>query len=61
MDIVYTPLETKLISVARQKGCRVVDGLTMFVAQAAAQFELWTGIHPDMEKMRHAVLADATP
>lgn len=61
MDVVYTPLETKLISVARQKGCRVVDGLTMFVAQAAAQFELWTGIHPDMEKMRHAVLAGSTP
>ncbi len=57
MDVVYTPLETKLLSVARQKRCRVVDGLTMFVAQAAAQFEIWTGIHPDMEKMRQAVLA----
>jgi shikimate dehydrogenase len=29
----------------------------MFVAQAAAQFELWTGIRPDTQKMRQAVLA----
>jgi shikimate dehydrogenase len=61
MDVVYTPLETQLLSVARQKGCKVVDGLTMFVAQAAAQFELWTGISPDVEKMRHAVLAHPDP
>lgn len=61
MDVVYTPLETKLLSVARQIGCRVVDGLTMFVAQAAAQFEIWTGIHPDMGKMRQAVLAHGSP
>jgi shikimate dehydrogenase len=57
MDVVYTPLETRLLKVARQTGCRVVDGLTMFVAQAAAQFELWTGIRPDTQKMRQAVLA----
>ncbi len=57
MDVVYTPLETRLTALARQKGCRVVDGLTMFTAQAAAQFELWTGIYPDTKKMRAAVLA----
>jgi shikimate dehydrogenase len=34
----------------------VVDGLTMFIAQAAAQFELWTGILPDTQKMRHTIL-----
>jgi shikimate dehydrogenase len=56
MDVVYTPLETRLLEAARQKGCRVVDGLTMFIAQAAAQFELWTGICPDTKKMRQAVL-----
>lgn len=56
MDVVYTPLETRLISMARQKGCHVVDGLTMFIAQAAAQFELWTGISPDTQKMRDAAI-----
>jgi shikimate dehydrogenase len=60
MDVVYTPLETSLLSLARKKGCRVVDGLTMFTAQAAAQFELWTGIYPDTQKMREAVLAHGT-
>ncbi|HSL61008.1 MAG TPA: shikimate dehydrogenase [Desulfotignum sp.] len=57
MDVVYTPLETRLICLAREKGCRVVDGLAMFVAQAAAQFELWTGTRPDTAKMRAAVLS----
>ena len=56
MDVVYTPLETRLISVARHKGCQVVDGLTMFIAQAAAQFELWTEILPDTQKMRDTIL-----
>lgn len=56
MDVVYSPLETRLISLARKTGCTVIDGLTMFVAQAAAQFALWTGISPDMEKMRQSVL-----
>ena len=56
MDVVYSPLETCLISLARKKGCTAIDGLAMFVAQAAAQFTLWTGIVPDMEKMRQSVL-----
>ena len=56
MDVVYTPLETRLLKMARKKGGRVVDGLTMFTAQAAAQFELWTGIRPDTQKMRQAML-----
>lgn len=56
MDVVYTPLKTKLLSIAREKGCTIIDGLSMFVAQAAAQFELWTGRKPDTQVMRDAVL-----
>lgn len=56
MDAVYTPLNTRLISTARKKGCHVVDGLSMFVAQAAAQFKLWTGIEPDLTTLRRTVL-----
>ncbi len=56
MDVVYTPLNTRLLSVAREKGCTTIDGLSMFVAQAAAQFELWTGLKPDTQDMRDAVL-----
>ncbi len=58
MDVVYTPLNTRLLSLAREKGCTTIDGLSMFVAQAAAQFELWTGCHPDIHFMREAVTAD---
>jgi shikimate dehydrogenase len=43
MDIVYHPLETRLIRAARDAGCTVVDGVAMFVHQGACQFERWTG------------------
>jgi shikimate dehydrogenase len=56
MDVVYTPLKTKFLSIAEKKGCIPIDGLSMFVAQAAAQFELWTGVKPDSRAMRDAVL-----
>ncbi len=56
MDLVYTPLETSLLSIAREKGCITIDGLSMFIAQAAAQFELWTHVKPDTNHMRKAVL-----
>lgn len=56
MDVVYTPLNTHFLSIARQKGCKTIDGLSMFVAQAAAQFELWTGLKPNTKLMRDAVL-----
>ncbi|WP_320039943.1 shikimate dehydrogenase [uncultured Desulfobacter sp.] len=56
MDVVYTPLKTLLLETAEQKGCTTIDGLSMFIAQAAAQFELWTGMIPDMDLMRNIVI-----
>ena len=55
MDVVYTPLKTRLLEAAQQKGCTTIDGLSMFIAQAAAQFELWTGMMPDTDLMRKTV------
>lgn len=53
-DIVYTPLETRFLREAREHGWLGIDGLQMFIAQADAQFELWTdGMHLPQE----AVLA----
>lgn len=53
-DIVYMPLETELLAHARSKGCRTLPGGGMTVFQAAAAFELFTGIEPDAERMsRH--------
>ena len=53
-DIVYMPLVTELLALAKQKGCRTLPGGGMTVFQAAAAFELFTGLSPDTERMsRH--------
>ena len=42
-DMVYDPVETHLLQVARTRGIAVIPGVEMFVHQAARQFEIWTG------------------
>jgi shikimate dehydrogenase len=42
-DLVYTPLTTRFLAEAEAAGWQAQDGLAMFVAQAQAQFRLWTG------------------
>ncbi len=42
-DMVYNPLDTLLVRMARDQGATVIRGLEMFLEQASAQFELWTG------------------
>lgn len=42
-DMVYNPLETKLLKHACEQKKECVDGLSMFLEQAALQFETWTG------------------
>lgn len=54
-DLIYNPLETKLLLDARSRGVATLGGLEMFVRQAAAQFELWTGQTPNLAHARHAV------
>ncbi|MFS0775890.1 shikimate dehydrogenase [Neobacillus sp. 3P2-tot-E-2] len=55
-DIVYNPLETQFLKDARQKGATVQNGVEMFVYQGALAFEKWTGIFPDVKRMRENVL-----
>ncbi|TIU64864.1 MAG: shikimate dehydrogenase [Mesorhizobium sp.] len=50
-DIVYMPLVTELLALAEGKGCRTLRGGGMTVYQAAAAFELFTGIAPDADRM----------
>ena len=53
-EVVYVPLETELLRVARAKGCRTLDGGGMAVFQAAGALRLFTGIEPDAGRMlRH--------
>jgi len=51
-DVIYTPLETELIKLARARGCRVMTGGSMSVHQAVAAFRLWTGLEADLARMR---------
>ena len=55
MDIIYNPLETTLLSVARARGCVAINGLSMFVHQGAEQFRLWTGLDAPISAMTRAV------
>lgn len=49
MDMVYNPPITRLLRSARDQGKTVIQGTTMFLAQAARQFEIWTGHRPPSE------------
>lgn len=57
MDIVYAPLETRLLREAAARGCRTIDGLKMLQYQGAAQFALWTGREAPHAVMRQALIA----
>ncbi|MFC7571137.1 shikimate dehydrogenase [Klenkia terrae] len=50
-DIVYRPLATELVTTARERGCRVLDGGGMAVFQAVDSFRLFTGLEPDADRM----------
>lgn len=50
-DVVYFPLDTGLVRLARERGCRVLPGGGMAVFQAVRAFELFAGIKPDADAM----------
>lgn len=56
LDMIYDPLETRLLREAAQAGCSVISGFEMLLAQAAAQFEVWTGTEAPVDAMRAAAL-----
>ena len=53
-DLVYDPLETRLLREAKSIGAQTMDGLTMLVYQGAASFEIWTGRKPPVDIMMEA-------
>jgi len=58
-DIVYVPLRTALVTEARARGLRAVEGLGMLLNQAAPGFERWFGVRPEVTKeLRALVEAD---
>ena len=55
-DLVYTPLETRLLRVAREQGCTCVDGLGMLIHQAVPGFERWFGKRPEVDDATRAAI-----
>jgi 3-dehydroquinate dehydratase/shikimate dehydrogenase len=60
-DLIYRPLETILLNDAAMAGCTTLNGLDMFVRQAAMQFELWTSRTPDLQQARDLVTREIHP
>ncbi len=54
-DTIYNPEQTLLIKQAKERGCHVVSGLEMFVAQAAAQYHCFTRQAAPVDVMREAL------
>ncbi len=57
-DIVYNPLKTELINIAKRNGIQTIQGLDMLIYQGAKAFEIWTGKKPDVLKMKIAALEE---
>jgi shikimate dehydrogenase len=55
-DIIYNPLETKLIKDATEKECKTLGGLDMLVNQGALAFEWWTNKKPNINLMKNKVI-----
>jgi shikimate dehydrogenase len=55
-DVVYNPIETRLLREARAAGARTISGVEMLVWQGALAFETWTGQPAPFDVMRRAAL-----
>ena len=60
-DIVYVPLETRLLAAARARGLIAVDGLGMLLHQARPGFEAWFGVAPQVDQALRDVVATDIP
>jgi shikimate dehydrogenase len=54
-DLAMNPPTSELLHNAAQQGCKTLDGLDIFISQAALSFREWTGVDPDRTVMREAV------
>ena len=54
-DLIYTPLATKLLTIAGRDGARTISGLEMFLHQGARSFELWLGKTMPVDQIRPVI------
>lgn len=58
-DMNYDPMKTRLLTEAEAVGCETISGFEMLLAQAAAQFEVWTGVEAPVDAMQASALLRA--
>lgn len=51
-DVIYSPAETKMLKMAREVGCKTMNGMGMLLFQGAEAFKLWTGKEMPIEHMK---------
>jgi 3-dehydroquinate dehydratase/shikimate dehydrogenase len=54
-DTIYNPEQTLMLKEAKERGCRTVSGIEMFIRQAAAQFERFTGHSVALDDLRETL------
>ncbi|MGO1468465.1 MAG: shikimate dehydrogenase [Tissierella sp.] len=52
VDLIYNPVETKFLSLAKEKGCKTMNGLDMLIYQGALAFKIWTGKDMPLEVIK---------
>jgi shikimate dehydrogenase len=55
-DVVFNPLETRLMKEAAEIGCQTLGGLDMLVNQGILAFEWWTNQHPNRSLMKKKII-----
>lgn len=56
IDIVYNPLQTRLLREAKEAGAKTISGVDMLAWQGALAFEKWTGKKAPLELMRQEAI-----
>ncbi|MCX8650416.1 shikimate dehydrogenase [Gilliamella sp. B2776] len=51
-DCIYSPRKTKLLEIAEQQGCKILNGIGMMLWQGAAQIKIWTGEEAPIEYIK---------
>lgn len=51
-DCIYSPRKTKLLEIAEQQGCKILNGIGMMLWQGAAQIKIWTGEEAPIEYVK---------
>ena len=54
-DVVYSPRETAMLKMAKEVGCKTMNGMGMMLFQGAAAFEMWTGKEMPIDHMKQVL------